>query len=199
MEQLARRLVSEAKFGAIPETTQRLELFDGELILLPRPSYQHQEILSRLVVALRQWAATQGRAITVGLAPLDVRFGPDPILQPDAFVLFEVIPAAHEGPIESVPSLCIEVLSSNRAYDRLSKRFAYAEAGVSELWTVEPTGCVERWTGVGLSQSELLAETLRSPLMPGFELDLAQLRIAWGIASARRVRCGVSEGRLVGV
>jgi Uma2 family endonuclease len=178
MAQLARQLVSEAEFRSIPETTQRLELFDGELIVSPSPSYQHQEVLSRIVVALRQWAQAQQRPVTVGLAPLDVRFGADRILQPDAFVLFELVSAAHEGPIQSIPSLCVEVLSSNRAYDRLTKRFAYAAAGVSELWTVEPVGHVERWTGAGLSQSELLTERLHSPLLPGFELDLAAIRLA---------------------
>lgn len=177
MVQLARRLVSEAEFRSLPETTQRIELFDGELIVSPSPSYQHQEMLSRLVVALRQWARSQHGPVTIGLAPLDVRFGQDRILQPDAFVLFERLPATHEGPIESIPALCVEVLSSNRAHDRITKRFAYAEAGVSELWTVEPTGCVERWTGAGLSQSELLSDRLRSPLLPGFELDLAELRV----------------------
>lgn len=177
MVQLARRLVSEAEFRSLPETTQRLELFDGELIVSPSPSYQHQEMLSRIVVALRQWARSQHQPVTIGLAPLDVRFGPDRILQPDAFVLFERPPPTHEGPIQSVPVLCVEVLSSNRAHDRLTKRFAYAEAGVAELWTVEPTGSVERWTGAGLSQSELLTERLHSPLLPGFDLDLAELHI----------------------
>lgn len=114
----------------------------------------------------------------MGLAPLDVRFGADRILQPDAFVLFELVAAAQEGPIQSIPSLCIEALLSNRAYDRLTKRFAYAAVGVSELWTVEPVGHIERWTGSGLSQSELLTQRLHSPLLPGFELDLAELRLA---------------------
>jgi Uma2 family endonuclease len=177
MAQLARQLVSEAEFRSLPETTQRLELIDGELIVSPSPSYQHQEMLSRIVVALRRWAGAQQRPITIGLAPLDVRFAPGRILQPDAFVLFEQLSAAQEGPIESIPALCVEVLSSNRAHDRLTKRFAYAAAGVGELWTVEPTGSVERWTGAGLSQSELLSDRLRSPLLPGFELDLAELRI----------------------
>jgi Uma2 family endonuclease len=177
MAHLARRLVSEAEFLALPETTQRLELIDGELIVSPSPSYQHQEALSRLIVSLRNWAAAQARPVTIGLAPLDVRFAPDRVLQPDAFVLFAHLPANHAGPIEQIPELCVEVLSQNRAHDRLTKRFVYAEAGVAELWTVEPTGSVERWSGPGLSQSQLLTERLVSPLLPGFELDLAGLRI----------------------
>jgi Uma2 family endonuclease len=177
VSQLARRLISEHEYLSLAETTQRMELLDGELIMAPSPSYQHQEMLSRLIVALREWARGEQRPVTVGLAPLDVRFGPSRILQPDAFVLFQRLPPEHEGPIDSIPALCIEVLSSNRAHDRLTKRHVYAEAGVAELWTVEPTGSVERWSGAGLSQSELLAERLVSPVLPGFELDLSTLRV----------------------
>jgi Uma2 family endonuclease len=177
VSQLARQLVSESEYLSLPETTQRLELLDGELIVSPSPSYQHQEMLSRLIVALRQWASLQTHPVTIGLAPLDVRFGANRILQPDAFVLFERIPASHEGPLECVPSVCVEVLSSNRAHDRLTKRHIYADAGVFELWTVEPTGSIERWTGPGLSHSQLHSEHFSSAVLPGFELNLADLRV----------------------
>jgi Uma2 family endonuclease len=174
---LARQLVSEEEFLSLGETTQRIELFDGELIVSPSPSFQHQEVLSRLIVALRLWARGQREPITIGLAPLDVRFAPNRVLQPDAFVLFAALPVDQEGPIQNIPELCVEVLSSNRAHDRLTKRFAYAEAGVAELWTVEPTGSVERWSGPGLAQSVLLSDRLTSPLLPGFDLDLTELRV----------------------
>lgn len=177
MAQLARTLVTEAEFLSLPESSQRIELVDGELIVSPSPSYQHQEVLSRLVVALRRWAAEQTLPVTVGLAPLDVRFAAGRILQPDAFVLFATLAGDHEGPVDRIPELCVEVLSNNRAYDRLTKRFIYAEAGVAELWTVEPAGSVERWSGPGLSQSELLNERLTSTLLPGFELDVSELRV----------------------
>lgn len=111
------------------------------------------------------------------MAPLDVRVGPNRILQPDVFISFARLDPKQQGPITRIPELCVEVLSTNRIYDRLTKRFVYAEAGVQELWTVEPTGAVERWWGTGLNQSELLTERLVSPLLAGFELDLAQLRI----------------------
>ena len=47
----------------------------------------------------------------------------------------------------------------------------------AEPHSVEPTGSVGRWTGAGLAQSELLTEWLRSPLLPGFELDVSTLRV----------------------
>ena len=80
MAQLARQLVSEAEFLSLPETTERTELLDGELIVSPSRTYQHQEMLARLVVALRAWAERQPTPVTVGLAPRDVRFGPSRIL-----------------------------------------------------------------------------------------------------------------------
>ena len=78
------------------------------------------------------------------------------------------------GPIDRVPDLCIEVLSTNRVYDRLTKRFVYAAAGVRELWLVEPSGSVERWSGEGLESAEALAATLTSPLLPGLTADLGR-------------------------
>ncbi len=154
---------------------QRMELIDGEVYVPPSPTYWHQETLSRIMTALRNWAATQTGPLTVCQAPMDVRFAPGRILQPDGFVLFSRVPQQHEGPIHQVPALCIEVLSTNRAHDRVTKRYIYAEAGVRELWTAEPAGFIERWSGDGLSRSETIQTVVRSPLLPGFELTLSTI------------------------
>lgn len=170
-----RPTVSEAEFRRLPETTDKVELLDGEVVVSPSPTYWHQEIVGRLIVALRLWAVTQRRAVTVGHAPLDVRFAPGVILQPDVFVLFGRISARQRGPLERVPDLCIEVLSDDRVHDRVTKRLIYASAGVKEYWVVEPTGLVERWTGKGFERAERLSTRIATPLLPGFELPLRQL------------------------
>jgi hypothetical protein len=54
----------------------------------------------------------------------------------------------------------------------VTKRYIYAEAGVRELWTAEPAGFIERWSGDGLSRCEPIRDLLRSSLLPGFELAL---------------------------
>lgn len=176
MSSLAPKLVGEAEFLSLAESTEKLELIDGEVILSPSPSYWQQQVLRRLVRALEDWSATQAAPISIAMAPLDVRFAPGRILQPDAFVVLGEIPRDHQGPIARVPELCIEVLSANRSYDRMTKRLIYAEAGVRELWTVELDGSVERWAGDHLAESELLRDTLVSPVLPGFSLPLASLR-----------------------
>ena len=87
----------------------------------------------------------------------------------------ERVPLNHEGPLDRVPELCIEVLSARPNYDRFTKRLIYAEAGVKEFWTIEPGYFVERWTGAGLHELTKLEATIESELLPGFELDFASL------------------------
>jgi Uma2 family endonuclease len=175
MSSVARGLVSEAEFLRLPESSRPTELVDGEVIVAPSPTYWHQEVLMRLVSALRGWAAKQAKPVTVMQAPLDVRFGPGRILQPDAMVFLEALPRDIATPLDPIPALCIEVLSNDRAYDRITKRFIYAEAGVQEYWLVEPAGLIERRSGPGLMRAEELSERLTSPLLPGFDLVIAEL------------------------
>lgn len=171
----ARRLalVTEEEFLQLPESMQKVELIDGEVVMSPAPSFLHQEILRRLLLALGIWA--RGRRVTVGQSPLDIRFGPDRILQPDAFVLLDPVPLGHKGPLDRVPELCIEVISSDRLYDRVTKRMVYAAAGVREYWVLEHLPSIERFFGEGLSQIERIEDTLASPLLPGFSLPLEEL------------------------
>lgn len=169
------RSVTEAEFLALPESMNRVELIDGEVVMAPAPSLWHQEILVRLVEVLRTWARQHPGPVTVGQSPVDIRFGPGRILQPDAFVLFERIAREHTGPLDHVPALCIEVLSTNRVYDRVTKRYVYAEAGVRELWLVDPAGHIERRFGPGLERAEMHAERLETPRLPGLSVDVASL------------------------
>jgi Uma2 family endonuclease len=172
---LRRAAMTEAEFLRLPVSMNKVELLDGEVVVAPSPTYRHQAILTRIVIALQAWAEKQKRAVTVCQSPLDVRFGPGRILQPDAFLLFGRVPLAHQGPIDRIPALCVEILSEDRVYDRVTKRLLYAAAGVKELWVVDTAGAVERWTGKGLTGNEVVKRRLSTPLLPGFTLDLQQL------------------------
>jgi Uma2 family endonuclease len=171
----ARVLVSESDFLALPESVRPMELVDGEVVMAPSPNFWHQELLGRLVVALRAWAASAPGPVTVAQAPLDVRFAAGRILQPDAMVFLTKLDREAASPLDRIPEVCIEVLSSNRTYDRITKRFLYAEAGVQEYWLIDPGGFIERRSGPGLVRCEELTEEIRSPLLPGFVLDPTRL------------------------
>ncbi|MCB9528956.1 MAG: Uma2 family endonuclease [bacterium] len=167
--------VTEEEFLELPESTDRVELIDGEIYVAPSGTWRHQSLALDLAIHLRGWAATRDPRPAIGIAPCDVRFGPDRILQPDLFVILGGLPPDAATPLRTVPDLCVEILSQNRAYDRLAKRFIYAQAGVAELWTVDPAGHLERWSGPGLAARELVAGTLTTPLLPGLSIALPAL------------------------
>lgn len=162
--------VSEEEFLSLPESMERIELVDGEVVVSPSPTIWHQELVVRIAHALKGWAESRHDPTFVGVAPLDVRFGPGRILQPDVFVVLGRVPLDASGPVTRVPEVCVEVVSDNRAYDRVTKRLLYAAAGVRELWIVEPAGALERWHGEGLLAREEIP-ALGSPLLPGFALE----------------------------
>lgn len=168
-------LVTEEEFLSLPESNQKQELVDGEVIVGPSPTWWHQEVLSRVVAQLRAWAARVDTPCTVGQAPVDIRFAPGRVLQPDAFVLLWEVDRGHQGPLDRVPEVCIEVLSANRMYDRITKRVISAESGVTEYWIVDPAGSLERWSGPGLTRHEMVDGVLEADLLPGFELEVGAL------------------------
>ena len=166
--------VSEEQFLAQPETMDRIELIDGEVVVGPSPTLWHQDVLTELSVALVSWVRQHPPA-RVGLSPLDVRFGPSRIVQPDLSLWLAAL-ISTSTPIGQVPDLVVEVLSSNRVHDRVTKRFIYAEAGVREYWMVDPAARgVECRRGPGLEAGVLVTSELTSPLLPGFSFDVAPL------------------------
>ena len=167
--------MTEAEFLALPESKLRTELVDGQVFVAPSPNVRHQRLVVRIASAFEVWRATARVAVSVGLSPLDVRFAPGRILQPDVFVVLGSVPSSHRGPVDRIPVLCVEVLSTNAARDRVARRRHYAEAGVPELWLVHPKGIVERCTGVGLTEIERVEGILSTPFLPGFSLALDAL------------------------
>ena len=168
-------VVTESEFLSLPESMERTELIDGEVIVAPAPPVLHQEILSRIVYRLRTWARAQSEPVYVGQSPIDVRLAADRIVQPDAFVVLGAVPLDHQGPLDLTPDLCVEVLSGNRIHDRVTKRFLYGAAGVREYWLVDPQGVVERCTGPELTMVEVVEDTLASDLLPGLSIQIAEL------------------------
>jgi Uma2 family endonuclease len=171
----ARSLVSEEEYLALPESNQPMELIDGEVMLSPSPELRHQRIVTRMVVSLERWVEAERAEVTVTQSPLDVRLGPGRIVQPDVMVFMPPLPVGTPIPIDQIPTICIEVLSRNTTYDRVTKRYLYAEAGVREYWVVDPVGAVERRTGEWLRNLELCEERLTTPLLPGFSLELRDI------------------------
>jgi Uma2 family endonuclease len=168
--------VSEADYLALPESMARSELIHGEVCVSPAPTLLHQVVQGRLFARLLDWADRSAVPARVALAPVDIRFGPERILQPDLAVFVSNLPDLEARPIAQVPDLCIEVLSpSNQVFDRVMKRYLYGEAGVREYWLVDPNGHIERCYGQGLTLGEVMPDPVQSAVLPGFSTTWAAI------------------------
>ena len=158
---------------------KRCELLDGDLLMTPAPNLKHQRLqlgLSRLLARF-----IEERALgELFVAPCDVVLSDHDVVQPD--LLFVSRERAHllsgGDAVRGAPDLVVEILSPATAgRDRGYKRALYARHGVTEYWLVDPldeTIAIHRLRGGALVVAHTFGrgQTLRSPLLAGFELDM---------------------------
>lgn len=118
----------------LPDDAPRVELRDGVMIVVPAPTYDHQDIVGLLWVWLRRHAPGELRAsLATGVAlSLDTTYEPDVLL-----VSSEVDGARHYSMADKV-ELVVEVVSpGTKKRDRLEKPAEYAAAGIPHYWRIE--------------------------------------------------------------
>ena len=169
------------EFRQLPEDGRRYELVRGEVHLTPSPTTKHQIILARLYASLEAYLSKThlGRVL---FAPLDVRLSADTALQPDLIFVAKAHAAIiQEDYLRGTPDLVVEILSpSTAAHGRATKLPLYAEAGVAEMWIIDPqakTIEILKLQGNKYLVDAALAGrlTLTSSFFPGWELALPDL------------------------
>ncbi len=168
-----------AEYRALPETGPRYQLIGGELLMSPAPSFRHQLVVARILAALLTFVEARRLGSVVG-SPIDVILTEQDVLQPDIAYTSagrkSII--AKEG-IRGGPDLTVEALSPTTArLDLGPKRVLYARHGVTEYWVVDPDAnridVYRLQENAEKPQRTLGAtDTLTTPLLPGFSLDLA--------------------------
>ena len=142
------------------DSGQRIELIDGEALLMAPPSTAHQLISMELARQLANFL--EGKRCKVLPAPFAVRLfeqadeRPEEVqtvVEPDLSVVCDSAKLDSRG-CKGAPDLVVEVLSpSTQRHDRLVKLNLYQRAGVQEYWLVSPE---ERTVQVLLLQNGLL-------------------------------------------
>lgn len=122
-----------------PDDGNRYEIVDGERFVTPAPTIRHQELSTRLLVALASHVSER-RLGHVYHAPCDVVLSETDIVQPDLlFVSNQRADRITEAHLQGAPDLVIEILSATtRRQDELLKRDLYEQHGVLEYWIVDP-------------------------------------------------------------
>ncbi len=120
---------------ALPDDGNRYELIGGAIVMTPAPEPVHQRVSGRLLRLIED-ACPEGHEVFH--APIDFdlpggqRVEPDLIVAPDASVGSKRL----AGPA----LLVVEIVSpGSRINDTVTKRAAYAEAGVPAYWIVDPS------------------------------------------------------------
>ncbi|HXT18250.1 MAG TPA: Uma2 family endonuclease [Gemmatimonadaceae bacterium] len=124
---------------------ERWELVDGEVLVTPSPHWVHQGLVARLFELLAPYVRQNSLGHTF-FSPLDVKFEPGLVLQPDVLV----VPAGELRTRQDVIRkllLAVEVVSPSSArHDRVTKRPKYQRNRVPEYRVLdEASRTIERW------------------------------------------------------
>ena len=138
--QTQRRLFTVEEYNRMAEVgilteRDRVELIDGEILVMSPIGFRHTYCVARLNEMLVLRVGT--RALIWGQGA--VRTGSRSKPQPD-LALLERRSYLTGDPTEAQALLVIEVADSSLSYDRTIKRRLYARAGIPEVWIVDVNG-----------------------------------------------------------
>ena len=169
VEQFAQTITSES---------EKYELVDGELILMPGASCQHNLIRDEL--GHRLWVYFKTGAFGRAFSETACRISNDTVRIPDLSVFLGEERFRHldrrKVPLPFSPDIAIEVLSpSESAIDVRRKVREYLGSGSTEVWLVDDSNAevvVHTSTGIRTFSGE---DLLGSSLLPGFGITVGEL------------------------
>ena len=130
-------------FAKLPaETGYILQLIDGMLIREPTPTYRHQRISRRLQQILISYFDKIDRRVRY-LTRLWMSTLMNILWCSRTCSFYPAHNQNKAGPVDSLPSLVVEILSPSTARtDRIKKLNSYQKAGVTHYWIVDLMDCL---------------------------------------------------------
>ena len=175
--------LSVAQFMDLPDLDdkRKMELDDGVLYIMPRPSPDHQFVQAELIRRFGDYRDRQPEPsievyqdIILALRPGQALLSPDLVIilpGPQAAVVSATM-------VTGVPDIVVEILSSDRNRDLVRKRRLYAQAGVREYWIWDLSNDAVTQLELrndGYAERAILSvdDVLTTPLLPGLAIPLS--------------------------
>jgi Uma2 family endonuclease len=160
---------------------ERIELIEGELVMMAAKGYAHELIKSAVGRAIARAASDD---VMVGFE-MSIQLSDNTIVEPDIAVFPKHLllrSAANFVQLASGSlSLAIEVAASSLAYDKGLKSQLYARHGVQEFWVIDANSRVtwvhtgpqgEGWSSIVEHGAD---QALSTMALPGLSIRLADL------------------------
>lgn len=159
--------------------SERYELADGELVLMPPPpGGLHGAISGNVYFALRTYASQGYGGLVVVEAGFYLRRHPDTVRAPD-IAFYRHSSEVPVGYFETVPDIAIEVVSPSQNSAELESRVQdFLTAGVAQVWVLYPRNqTLHRFYPDGTARILKLHQTLEGDdeLLPGLQIPLRQI------------------------
>ncbi|MCX7049950.1 MAG: Uma2 family endonuclease [Candidatus Sumerlaeota bacterium] len=177
----AKRAMTAEEFWRLAQHSDyRGELIFGEEHPLAPAGFDH----GRMLVELAALICAHVKKKRLGVVNSDVGYvltrNPDTILAPDiAFVSKERLGQLGDPSrfSEIPPDLAIEIISPSDTYAATKDKAAiYLEAGVQEVWIVNPRRkTIEVMRPSQTIEIHRVGEFIETPLLPGFRLSLSEI------------------------
>jgi Uma2 family endonuclease len=182
--------VTDQQFDDLADEDIKAELLDGVMTVHSAASVRHEDLVVFLIGLLRGFAEEREVGEVFGSNTL-VRLRPGRRFAPDLYFLRPArMPRPAPQQFDGVPEMVAEVLSpSNRDDDLGRKRSAYREAGVSEIWLVDPVEqriLIDRKRRKNFVTETVSRGRVESTTVSGFWLDAAWL---WADPPPKLLHC----------
>ncbi len=178
-EAKSRKRYSYADFLKFPDDGNRHEIVEGEWIMTPPPTFNHQRVVANILHILESHVRSRNLGDVLA-SPVGVELSRHDVVQPDVlFLSGRRSSVARADGLHGAPDLVVEVLSPSTAgIDRLRKHRAYERAGVREYWIVDPQSLSVEVVEFGRARrTRVLKEgqSFESAVLPGLTVKLADI------------------------
>ena len=178
---LSKTKFSLQEFLAMPDSGDRTELINGEIVAKMSPKYKHASVQGRLYRFLDDWCVREqcGRVCPEWAVVLK-RKGVDWVPVPDlTYVSYERLSADWEEDLPSpvLPELVIEIISPGQSFGEMtSKATDYLIAGVDRVWIVDNQAqSVTVFGGSDFPQTFWINDTISDVLLPGLVIAVTDI------------------------